>query len=122
MRWRRGHGRPHLGDDPKGGRPPRSLSEDPKCREAGSILWAPNHDPKKATVWKTIDDPQQVVAVLQARNQKHFRQAKGTPFTTGDFGTIPFDGSGPVPVADAVLDGTYKSSDPVTIGRARPTR
>jgi hypothetical protein len=70
-----------------------------------------HHDPKTATVWKTIDDPQQVVAVLQARNQKHFRQAEGTPFTTREFGKIPFDGSGPV--ADAVLDGTYKSSDPV---------
>jgi hypothetical protein len=70
-----------------------------------------HHDPKKATVWKTIDDPQQVVAVLQARNQQHFRQAEGTPFTTGEFGSIPCDGSGPV--ADAVLAGTYKSSDPV---------
>jgi hypothetical protein len=63
-------------------------------------------DPKQATVWKTVNDPQQVVAVLQARNQKHFRQAAGTPFTTGEFDSIPFDGSGPV--ADAVLAGTYQ--------------
>jgi hypothetical protein len=68
-------------------------------------------DPKKATVWKTIDDPQKVVAVLQARNKKHFREAAGTPFTTGEFGSIPFYGSGPI--ADAVLDGTRKSADPV---------
>jgi hypothetical protein len=34
-------------------------------------------DPKKATVWKTIDDPQKVVAALKARNKKHFRQAAG---------------------------------------------
>jgi hypothetical protein len=67
-------------------------------------------DPKQATAWKTIDDPQQVVAVLQGRNQQHFRQAEGTPFTTGEFGTIPFDGSGSV--ADSVLDGTYQSSNP----------
>jgi hypothetical protein len=70
-----------------------------------------HQNPRKATVWKTIDDPQQVVAVLQVRNQKHFRQAEGTPFTTGEFVSIPFDGSGPV--ADSVLDGTYTSSDPV---------
>jgi hypothetical protein len=70
-----------------------------------------NPNPKQATVWKTIDAPQQVVAVLQARNQQHFRQAAGTPFTTGEFGTICLDGSGPV--ADSVLDGTYKSADPV---------
>jgi hypothetical protein len=61
-----------------------------------------NPDPKKATVWQTIDDPQKVVAVLQERNQKHFRQAEGTPFTTGEFSATPFDGTGPV--ADAVLD------------------
>jgi hypothetical protein len=77
-----------------------------------TVLVPVDHDdPKKATVWKTIDDPKQVVAVLQARNQKHFRQAERTPFTTGEFAEIPFDGSGPV--ADSVLDGTYKSSDPV---------
>jgi hypothetical protein len=70
-----------------------------------------NPDPKKATVWKTIDDPQKVVAVLQERNQKDFRRAEGTPFTTGEFSEIPFDGNGPV--ADAVLDGTRKSDDPV---------
>jgi hypothetical protein len=29
-----------------------------------------HHDPKKATVWKTIDDQQQVVAVLRARNKE----------------------------------------------------
>jgi hypothetical protein len=68
-------------------------------------------DPKQATAWKTANDPQHVVAVLQARNKKHFRQAEGTPFTTGEFESIPFDGSGPV--ADAVLTGTYQSEDPV---------
>jgi hypothetical protein len=69
-------------------------------------------DPKKATVWKTVYDPQQVVAVLQARNKKHFRQAEGTFYsTTGEFESIPFDGSGPV--ADEVLAGRYQSDDPV---------
>jgi hypothetical protein len=66
-------------------------------------------DPKKATVWKTVSDPKQVVDVIQARNKTPFRQAEGTPFTTGEFASIPFDGSGPL--ADSVLDGTYKSND-----------
>jgi hypothetical protein len=78
-----------------------------------TVLVPVDHDdPKKVTVWKTVDDPQQVVAVIQARNQTHFRQAEGTPFfTTGEFASIPFDGSGPV--VDSLLAGTYKSSDPV---------
>jgi hypothetical protein len=34
-----------------------------------TVLVPVNHDdPKKAKVWKTVDDPQQVVAVIQARN------------------------------------------------------
>jgi hypothetical protein len=69
-----------------------------------------NPDPKRATVWKTIDDPHQVVSILQARNKKHFKQASGTPFTTGEFHSIMFDGSGPL--ADSVLDGSYQFADP----------
>jgi hypothetical protein len=68
-------------------------------------------DPKRATVWKTIDDPRQVVSALQAQNKKHFKQAYGTPFTAGEFHSIPFDGSGLL--ADSVLDGSYQSADPV---------
>jgi phage-related protein len=83
-----------------------------QAAELQTVLVPVDHpDPKKATVWKTIDDPQKVVAVLQARNKKHVCQAAGTPFSTGEFGSIPFDGSGPV--ADAVLAGTKKTADPV---------
>jgi hypothetical protein len=77
-----------------------------------SVLIPVDHeDPKQATVWKKIDDPREVVSIIQARNRKHFRQAENTPFTTGEFNEIPFDGTGPL--ADSILDGTYKSSVPV---------
>jgi hypothetical protein len=75
-----------------------------------TVLISVDHvDPKKAKVWKTVDDPKQVVAILQARNEKHFRQAEGTPFITGELESIPFDGSGPV--AEEVLAGRYQSDD-----------
>jgi hypothetical protein len=36
-----------------------------------------NPDPNKATVWKTIDDPQKVAAVLQERNKNIFAKPQG---------------------------------------------
>jgi hypothetical protein len=68
-------------------------------------------DPKKATVWRKIDDPREVVSIIQTRNRQHFRQAENTPFTMGEFQLIPFDGTGPL--ADEILTGTYKSADPI---------
>jgi hypothetical protein len=70
-----------------------------------------NADPKKATVWRKIDDPREVVSITQARNRQHFRQAEKTPFTTGEFKSIPFDGTGAL--ADDILAGHYKSDDPI---------
>jgi hypothetical protein len=70
-----------------------------------------NIDPKKAVVWKKIDDPREVVSIIQARNKQHFRQAENTPFTTGEFKDIPFNGTGPL--GDSILAGTYQSPDPI---------
>jgi hypothetical protein len=78
-----------------------------------SVLILVDHiDPKQATVWKTVDDPRAVVDIIQERNRKHFRQAEHTPFTTGEFNAIPFDGAGVL--ADEILAGTYQSPDPIT--------
>jgi hypothetical protein len=67
-----------------------------------TVLFLLDHpDPKQATV----------VKVIQERNHKHFRQAAGTPFTTGKLCSIPFECSGPL--ADAVLDGSYHSDNPI---------
>ena len=41
----------------------------------------PDEDPKTCTEWQIIDVPTEVVMQLQKRNQKHFGQAHGTPFT-----------------------------------------
>jgi hypothetical protein len=68
-------------------------------------------DPKHAKIWRTIVDPTEVVKVIQPCNQTHFRQAAGTPFTAGELSSIPFNGSGPL--AEAVLDGSYQSDDPI---------
>jgi hypothetical protein len=77
-----------------------------------SVLIPVDHvDPKKATVWKKIDDPREVVSLIQVRNKKHFRQAEHTPFTTGEFQVIPFDGTGPL--TDSILAGTYRPPDPI---------
>jgi hypothetical protein len=92
-----------------------------------SVLLPVDHDnPKLAQVWKKIDDPTSVVNVIQARNKRHFRQAAGTLFTTGEFSyipaagtlfttgefsSIPFDGSGPL--AESVIAGPHHSSDPI---------
>jgi hypothetical protein len=60
-------------------------------------------DPKKSTISKTIVDPTAVVDVIQERNQKHSRQAAGTPFTTAELSFIPFDGSDD-PIVQLLLD------------------
>jgi hypothetical protein len=41
----------------------------------------PTQDPKKCNDWTTIDNPQEMTWYLLERNQKHFGQAAGTPFT-----------------------------------------
>jgi hypothetical protein len=38
-------------------------------------------DPKKATVWKTINLPDKIVYYLLTHNHLHFGQAQGTPYT-----------------------------------------
>ena len=41
----------------------------------------PSDDPKSCTDWKTIDTPEEITRYLLARNQAHFGQAAGTPFS-----------------------------------------
>jgi hypothetical protein len=72
-----------------------------------------NADPKKATVWRKIDNPRKVVSIIQARNCQHFRHAEKTSFTTGEFKSIPFDSTGAL--AKDILAGHYKSYDPIVL-------
>ncbi len=41
----------------------------------------PEEDPKSCTEWVQVDVPTEVLKHLQRRNQAHFGQAKGTPYT-----------------------------------------
>ncbi|KAI2491614.1 hypothetical protein MHU86_22931 [Fragilaria crotonensis] len=42
----------------------------------------PEEDPKVCTEWQQIDVPEEILRHLTRRNQQHFGQAQGTPFTT----------------------------------------
>ncbi|KAI2499112.1 hypothetical protein MHU86_15382 [Fragilaria crotonensis] len=47
----------------------------------------PDDDPKNCSEWQLIDIPTDIVQHLQQRNQKHFGQAHGTPFTVPPLST-----------------------------------
>ena len=68
--------------------------------------------PKEAMEWTRISDPDEVETNILDRNRLHFGQGHGTPFTTGNLGTIPFCGTGPL--ADSILAGTAQTPDRVT--------
>ena len=70
----------------------------------------PTDDPKACTEWKQIDVPTEVVALLQERNQKHFGQAKGMPFTVAPLADqVGFTGTGEY--CDQLLQGTYVATE-----------
>jgi hypothetical protein len=43
----------------------------------------PDDDPKTCRNWRTVDLPDEILTLLQQRNQAHFGRAEGTPFTVG---------------------------------------
>ena len=66
----------------------------------------PNPDPSQ---WKSIYDIETMEKILQARNQTHFGQAKGTPFTTPPLSTM-FGWCGTTTEATDLLNGTLEPS------------
>jgi hypothetical protein len=68
--------------------------------------------PKEATEWTRISDWGEVKTNILERNQVHFGQGDETPFTEGNLGTIPFNGTGPI--ADSILEGMARSNHRVT--------
>ncbi|KAI2496776.1 hypothetical protein MHU86_17710 [Fragilaria crotonensis] len=69
----------------------------------------PTQDPKSCCEWQTIDVPTEVLRHLQQRNQLHFRQAAGTPFTIPPLSDdLGFCGNGKD--AEKILDGTYDTT------------
>jgi hypothetical protein len=67
-------------------------------------------DPKEATVWKTVDLPDEIVYYLLTRNRLHFGQADGTPFTTPQF-TRDIDWAASTDSAELILHGDYSPSE-----------
>jgi hypothetical protein len=66
----------------------------------------PDTDPKSCTEWRTIDVPTEIVEQLQHRNQQHFSQAKGTPFTIDPlWSDLGFNGD--TSEGDDILSGVY---------------
>jgi hypothetical protein len=68
--------------------------------------------PKQAKTWKRVSEPAVVEATILSRNETHFGQGHGTPFTEGQLGTIPFNGTGSL--ADSILAGNATTPNPVT--------
>lgn len=63
--------------------------------------------PSEVEGWKEINDPKLVEEKLVVRNQVHFSQAQGTPWTVGELASIPFSGTGTI--ANQILKGDYGS-------------
>ena len=66
----------------------------------------PEDDPKTCEQWRRVDNPNEMMQLLQACNQKHFGQSKDCTLTSPplDF-TMKF--SATCSTADAILEGTY---------------
>ena len=68
-----------------------------------------DEDPKTCTTWKTVDSPEEITQYLLARNQKHFGQAAGTPFTISPLNEI-IDFGASTTSCEAILTGTFDAS------------
>jgi hypothetical protein len=67
-------------------------------------------DPKKATSWRTIDLPDEIVYYLLTRNHLHFGLAQGTPLTQPQF-THQLHWAASTETAELVLEGNFESSE-----------
>ncbi len=73
------------------------------------IALHPEIDPKNCTEWQQIDVPSEILKHLQERNQKHFAQAHGTPFTIPPLSSdLGFDGNTRAGIE--ILQGTYDTA------------
>ena len=69
----------------------------------------PQADPKTCTSWQQIDVPEDILRHLITRNQQHFGQAHGTPFTVPPLSTsLGFDGQ--TWEGDEILHGEFDTT------------
>jgi len=81
------------------------VPRDPSVRETAAMKELPDNDAN----WRTIRIPEEIERKLLERNQQHFGQAEGTPFTKEPLSMqIKYDGTGIH--AEAILQGTYDAS------------
>jgi hypothetical protein len=66
-------------------------------------------DPKKATDWKTIDLPEEIVYYLLLRNRLHFGHTHGSPFTTPRF-SQKINWMASTETSELILQGDYDST------------
>jgi hypothetical protein len=71
---------------------------------------APIENPKTCCDWKTVDTPKEMLYYLMKRNQLHFGQAQGTPFTVEPL-SVMFDWSANTATAEQVLQGNYSPTE-----------
>jgi hypothetical protein len=70
----------------------------------------PEEDPKNCTEWQIIDIPTVIFKQVLKRNQKHFGQAHGTPFTVSPLSNaLQFTGEGPGTMD--ILSGAWEDSE-----------
>ena len=69
----------------------------------------PAQDPKHCTEWTTVDTPADITKYLLERNQKHFGQAAGTPFTVPPL-SVHVDFRASTNECDLILNGDYDTS------------
>ena len=74
----------------------------------------PLDNPKTCTQWHTVTDPSQIAHHLIQRNQQHFGQAQGTPFTVHPISTaVDFRAS--TSTTEMILAGDYHPSEVDTV-------
>ena len=65
--------------------------------------------PDNDSTWKTVRIPEEIEKLVLERNQRHFGQAEGTPFTQNPLSMdVKYNGSGLQ--AEAILEGTYDTT------------
>lgn len=67
-------------------------------------------DRKNSSRWREIDCPREIEFYLRLRNQRHFGQAQGTPFTSPSM-QKNFDWSASTQEAELVLNGEYTDEE-----------
>ena len=73
-------------------------------------------NPNNSTQWREVNCPKEIEFYLRLRNQRHFGQAEGTPFTSPSM-KKKFDWSASTREAELVLKGEYTDEELTNVQR-----